>query len=144
MTLNDPRPYLQKCLTVPPLILLKGVKFGCNLLRVGVNVWSTGSLMCLMPKKTIWGPLHDMVPFVQFKKHEKHPWKNVAFIKVAGSLLHLRFSRFLNYTNGTKSRNLSHTIYHYANDFPILCKKSDSLVKYMYIKRCQGVKIIQC
>ena len=85
-----------------------------------------------------------MVPFVQFKKREKYPWKSVTFIKVAGLLFHLRFSRFLNYTNGTKSRNLSHTIYHYANDFPIPCKKSDSLVKYMYIKRCQGVKIIQC
>ena len=27
---------------------------------------------------------HDLVPFVQFKKREKHPWKSVAFSKVAG------------------------------------------------------------
>ena len=27
--------------------------------------------------------LHDLVPFVQFKKREKHPWRNVTFSKVA-------------------------------------------------------------
>ena len=37
--------------------------------------------------------LLDLVPFVQFKKGEKHPWRSV--------------SRFLNCTNGTKSRNPS-------------------------------------
>ena len=28
--------------------------------------------------------LRDLVPFVQFKKREKHPWRNVNFSKVAG------------------------------------------------------------
>ena len=28
--------------------------------------------------------LHDLLPFVQFKKHEKHPWKSVTFSKVTG------------------------------------------------------------
>ena len=28
--------------------------------------------------------LPDLVSFVQFKKHEKHPWKSVNFSKVAG------------------------------------------------------------
>ena len=28
--------------------------------------------------------LSDLVPFVQFKKHEKHPCKSVIFSKVAG------------------------------------------------------------
>ena len=28
--------------------------------------------------------LHDLVPFVQFKKREKHPWRSVNFIKVGG------------------------------------------------------------
>ena len=28
--------------------------------------------------------LRDLVPFVQSKKHEKHLWKSVTFIKVAG------------------------------------------------------------
>ena len=28
--------------------------------------------------------LRDLVPFVQFKKREKHPWKSVIFSKVAG------------------------------------------------------------
>ena len=28
--------------------------------------------------------LHDMVPFLQFKKREKYPWRSVTFSKVAG------------------------------------------------------------
>ena len=28
--------------------------------------------------------LHDLVPFVQFKKREKYPWRSVTFSKVAG------------------------------------------------------------
>ena len=28
--------------------------------------------------------LSDLVPFVQFKKHENHPWRSVNFSKVAG------------------------------------------------------------
>ena len=48
--------------------------------------------------------LRDLVPFVQFKKCEKHPWRSVNFSKVGC------FSRFLNYTNGTKSRNASHLL----------------------------------
>ena len=61
--------------------------------------------------------LHDLVPFVQFKKREKHPWRSTTFIKVAVfkpatlmkvALLHGYFSRFLNCMKGTKSRNASH------------------------------------
>ena len=37
----------------------------------------------------IWGALHDLVPFVQFKKREKHPWRSVTFSKVAGLSLQL-------------------------------------------------------
>ena len=60
--------------------------------------------------------LRDLVQFVKFKKREKHPW-SVNFSKVAGfkprsllklTLLHGCFSRFLNCTNGTKSRNTPH------------------------------------
>ena len=32
----------------------------------------------------IFGALRDLVPFVQFKKREKHPWRSVNFSKVAG------------------------------------------------------------
>ena len=57
------------------------------------------------------GALRDLVPFVQFKKRENHPWKSVNFkpatlLKL--TLLHGYFSRFLNRTNGTKSRNTPH------------------------------------
>ena len=37
----------------------------------------------------ICGTLRDLVPFVQFKKHEKHPWRSVNFSKVAGFSLQL-------------------------------------------------------
>ena len=30
------------------------------------------------------GALTDLVPFAQFKKREKHPWRSVTFSKVAG------------------------------------------------------------
>ena len=33
----------------------------------------------------ICGALHDLVLFVQFKKLEKHSWKNVTYSKVPGS-----------------------------------------------------------
>ena len=31
------------------------------------------------------GALRDLVPFVQFEKHEKHPWRSITFSKVAGN-----------------------------------------------------------
>ena len=60
------------------------------------------------------GALRDLVPFVQFKKREKHPWKRVNFSKLKPAtllkltLFHGCFSRSLNFTNGAKSRNASH------------------------------------
>ena len=45
--------------------------------------------------------LCDLVAFVQFNKHEKHPWRSVNFSKVGC------FSCFLNCTNATKSCNVS-------------------------------------
>ena len=57
----------------------------------------------------------DLVPFAQLEKREKHPWMNVNFssrLKLATllkvTLLHGCFSRYLNCTNGTKSRKASH------------------------------------
>ena len=64
-------------------------------------------------RKVICDALRDLVPFVQFKECEKHPWRSVNVSKVAKTLrkltlLHGCFSRFLNCTNGTKSRNAPH------------------------------------
>ena len=42
--------------------------------------------------------LRDLVPFIEFKKREKHTWRSVTFLQGC-------FSRFLNCTNGTQSRN---------------------------------------
>ena len=56
----------------------------------------------------------DLVPFVEFKKCEKHLWRVILLVKLQAlkvSLLHGCFSRFLNFTNGTKSYNASHIIH---------------------------------
>ena len=57
--------------------------------------------------------LHDLVPFVQFKKREKHPWRSVTFSKVeyhsSMSVLHV-----FNRTNCAKSCKASHMI---KNDY---------------------------
>ena len=52
--------------------------------------------------------LRDLVPLVQFKKREKHPWRSVHFkpaILLKLTLLHGCYSLFKNCTNGTKSRS---------------------------------------
>ena len=35
-------------------------------------------------KQHICDVLHDLVPFLQFKKHEKYPWGSATFSKVTG------------------------------------------------------------
>ena len=50
-------------------------------------------------KKSLSDSLRDLVPFVQFKKREKHPWRSVTFRWV--------FFTFFKCTNGTKSCNTS-------------------------------------
>ena len=42
------------------------------------------SLIFLLPILYVCDVLRDLVPLVQFKKHEKHSWRSVAFSKVAG------------------------------------------------------------
>ena len=44
------------------------------------NLRKLGSLF----KQHKCGALRDLVPFVEFKKREKHPWRSVNFSKVAG------------------------------------------------------------
>ena len=57
----------------------------------------------------ICGALRYLVPFVQFKKRETHPWRSANRLLPATSLkltlLHGCVSRFLNCANGTKSLN---------------------------------------
>ena len=48
----------------------------------------------------------DLVPFVQFKKRKKYPFGSVTFTK--RNTPPWEFSRFLNCTNGTKSRKGLH------------------------------------
>ena len=58
----------------------------------------------------IFDALRNLVPFVQFKKREKHPCRSVTFSNVKVTLLHGYFLRFLNCTNGTKPRKSSHML----------------------------------
>ena len=46
------------------------------------------------------GVLCDFIPFLQFKKREKHPWKNVNFSKVAGKFFELP-EKYLVFGEGT-------------------------------------------
>ena len=52
-------------------------------------------------KLHICDALRDLVPFLQLKKREKHPWRSVTFSKVAGHV-------FLSCTNSTKTHKTSH------------------------------------
>ena len=63
-----------------------------------------------------------MVPFVQFKKRWKHSWRSATFSKIVDWNLqfYLKFSRFLNCKNGTKSRKASHTFRNFINWIALL------------------------
>ena len=93
--------------------------------------------------------LGDLLPFVQFKKRKKHPWRSVTFSKSAGfscrlkpaflvkvTLLHGCFSRFVNCPNGTKSRKASYMFrtqnYGYQNMFGKSSLNSEILAKKSY------------
>ena len=60
--------------------------------------------------------LRDLVPYVQFQKSKKHPRRGATFGKLEAqpatllkvTLFDGYFSRFLNCTNGPKSRKTSH------------------------------------
>ena len=55
---------------------------------------------------------HDLVPFAQFKKRKKHPWRSSTFSKVTKiSTPVWVFSHFLDCTNGTKLHKASHIMY---------------------------------
>ena len=79
--------------------------------------------------KFICDTLCDLVPFVQFYKREKHPWRGVTFSNVAGFLAgnFTRsknttmgcFSRSLNCANGTKSCNATHNLEENICDNPL-------------------------
>ena len=58
------------------------------------------------------GALRNLVPFVQFKKREKHPWRSVNLVKLQAKINTAPwvFFTFLNRTNGIKLRNASHMI----------------------------------
>ena len=61
----------------------------------------------------LWDELRDLLPFAQFKKREKHPWRSVTFSKQALACNFVQvtfrrcFSRFFYCTNGTQSHNAS-------------------------------------
>ena len=48
-----------------------------------------GFCACNVLTAFIFGALRDLVPFLQFKKREKHPWRSVNFSKVSDFSLQL-------------------------------------------------------
>ena len=89
--------------------------------------------------------LSDLVPFVQFKKCKKHPWRSASFSKVVGfypatlltgTRLHECFSRFLNSINGSKSRNASQL--HVVTEYHAVSARYDpACPKFSEITDCQ-------
>ena len=110
--------------------------------------------------------LRDLIPLVQFKQCEKHSWRSDNFSKVAGynwknmkithqscilqpatllkvSPLYGCFSHFLNCTNGTKSRKVSHIVTKiYAYLMPYLLPFWSLCTKYEVLYVLQILKIL--
>ena len=77
------------------------------------TIYNTFTMIWVNFYDVIRGVLRDLVPFVQFKKGKKHPWRSVTFSKNPATLLKVTqlcgcFSRFLNCTNVTKSHKTSY------------------------------------
>ena len=66
------------------------------------NLWETVlkifwlKTMYSMQKNTICDALRDLVPFAQFKKCEKHPWRSVNFRKCINVIRSFQSQSFLN------------------------------------------------
>ena len=96
---------------------------------------------------SICGALRNLVPFVQFKKREKHPWRSVNFSKVTGwklTLLYGCFSHFLNCRNGTKSRNAPHILVNFLEIFYIKSRLSqERLLTKVFRKKKKNDNAVQ-
>ena len=62
----------------------------------------------------------DLIPFVQFYKGKKHPWRSLTFKPAILLKVTLVHGCFLHFTNGTKLRKASHIIESIAKR----CKRS--------------------
>ena len=95
--------------------------------------------------------LRDLVPFVQFKKCEKHPWRSVNFSKVAGfsltsqiSIVFFRYSSdILGKHLGSRKRRPNKREYSVlANNFIRYLRSSFSiLISFSCIRDFQSVSI---
>ena len=70
-----------------------------NIAMKGKRLNITKEMISVQYGNYICDALRDLLPFVQFRKREKHPWRSVTFSKVAGfslkvPLLHGYFSYF--------------------------------------------------
>ena len=60
-----------------------------SVLRWAATFSTPGRRALLQGWKNKWDALYDLIPFAQFKKREKQPWRIVNFSKVASSSLQL-------------------------------------------------------
>ena len=51
--------------------------------KIATLLYKIINLTTACQDREICDALRDLLPFVQFKKREKHPWRNVTFSKVA-------------------------------------------------------------
>ena len=66
--------------------MAKKISNGFNLQKQGSSIISNvlSLVMTYVLVIRMCDALRDLVPFVQFKRREKHPWRSVNFSKVAG------------------------------------------------------------
>ena len=68
--------------TVPSVIYEfptgQSTQMGLDRFRISESLFDTSYISNLKVLNKC-GALHDLVPFVQFKKREKHPWRSVFF-----------------------------------------------------------------
>ena len=59
---------------------------GQNVRETSTKCWTVAMLVFSLQiyEETIYDALRELLPSVQFKKREKHPWRSVTFSKVAG------------------------------------------------------------
>ena len=64
----------------------------------------------------VYHVLHNLVPFVQLKKCEKHPWRNVIFSKVTGLQVILLLIGVLNFLINFSNSFVFHKLLFHMNE----------------------------
>ena len=128
--------YLMFCFSLELLIKVKLIKKSCiSFCPLWITVISS---LRSVSKRMICDVLHNLVPFVQLKKRQKHPSRSVTFSNCSLTKTYTPpwvFLTSLNCTNSAKLRKAFHTIFH------IFCFNDDEWSNLTLVK-CT-LKILQ-